>query len=431
MQWNNSCRLYQKARELLPGGVNSPVRACRNVAAEPLFISHGHGSHIFDVDDNAYIDYVCSWGPLILGHARPEVVREVSAAAARGLSFGAPVAAEITLAEQVTAAFPAIEMVRMVSSGTEAAMSAVRLARGYTGRDIIVKFDGCYHGHGDALLVTPGSGLATLALAGSAGIPRATVQSTVSLPYNNLAAVKAFMQLKGHETACIIVEPVAGNMGLVMPKADFLAGLRRLCDQYGALLIFDEVITGFRLAKGGAQERFGLKADLTVLGKILGGGMPVGAYGGRQDIMTCLAPLGPVYQAGTLSGNPVAMACGAATLNLLTPETYTYLEALTARLVRGLQDAAHMAGVAVQVQHLGSMAGLFFSPEPVFDYQSAQKADNAKFAVFYRAMRAKGVSLAPSQFEVMFVSTAHTVADIDKTLNAAGFAFYECRHKSS
>lgn len=428
MRWNNSCGLYQNALELLPGGVNSPVRACRGVGVEPLFISHGLGSHIYDVDNNEYIDYVCSWGPLILGHARPEVVRAVSAAATRGLSFGAPVTAEIALAEQVTAAFPAIEMVRMVSSGTEAAMSAVRLARGYTGRDIIVKFDGCYHGHGDTLLVAPGSGLATLALSGSAGIPRETVQSTVSLPYNNLAAVRAFMQLKGRETACIIVEPVAGNMGLVMPEPDFLAGLRRLCDQYGALLVFDEVITGFRLAKGGAQERFGLKADLTVLGKILGGGMPVGAYGGRRDIMTCLAPLGPIYQAGTLSGNPVAMACGMATLNLLAPETYTYLEALTARLVCGLKDAARTAGVAVQVQHLGSMAGLFFSTEPVFDYQSAQKADTAKFAVFYRAMRAKGVYLAPSQFESMFVSAAHTVADIDKTLAAADFAFYECRH---
>lgn len=430
MRRNNSCMLYQKARELFPGGVNSPVRACRSVGVEPLFISHGRGSCLFDVDANEYIDYVCSWGPLILGHAPPEVVMAVEQAARQGLSFGAPVAAEIALAEQVTAAFPSIEMVRMVSSGTEAAMSAVRLARGYTGREIIVKFDGCYHGHGDALLVAPGSGLATLALSGSAGIPRAMVQSTVSLPYNNLAAVKAFMQLQGHDTACIIVEPVAGNMGLVMPEPDFLAGLRRLCDQYGALLIFDEVITGFRLAKGGAQAYYNLKADLTVLGKILGGGLPVGAYGGRRDIMTCLAPLGPVYQAGTLSGNPVAMACGAATLNLLTPETYTYLEGLTASLAQGLKEAARRAGVTVQVQHLGSMAGLFFSPEPVFDYQSAQKADAAKFAVFYRAMRAKGVYLAPSQFEVMFVSAAHTAENIDKTLAAADFAFYECRHNT-
>lgn len=428
MQLDKSVNLYQKARELIPGGVNSPVRACRSVDAEPLFIGHGSGSRIYDVDGNEYIDYVCSWGPLILGYARPEVVAAVKTAAEQGLSFGAPVAAEITLADQVTAAFPSIEMVRMVSSGTEAAMSVVRLARGYTKRDIIVKFDGCYHGHGDALLVAPGSGLATLSLSGSAGVPQAVVQSTVSLPYNNLDAVAAFMKQRGRETACIIVEPVAGNMGLVVPQDGFLPGLRRLCDEYGALLIFDEVITGFRLAKGGAQERFGITADITVLGKILGGGMPVGAYGGRREIMESLAPLGPVYQAGTLSGNPVAMACGAATLNLLTPETYAHLETLTERLVNGLKDAANAAGIAVQTGSAGSLAGLFFSPEPVYDYQSAQKADTGMFAVFYRAMREKGVYLAPSQFEVMFVSAAHTLADIDKTLEAAEYAFHVCKH---
>ena len=429
MQSDKSIKLYQKALELIPGGVNSPVRAGRSVNADPLFISCGSGSHIYDVDDNGYIDYVCSWGPLILGHARPEVVAAVKAAAEQGLSFGAPAAAEIELAEQVTAAFPSIEMVRMVSSGTEAAMSAVRLARGYTGRDIIVKFDGCYHGHGDALLVAPGSGLATLSLSGSAGVPQAVVQSTVSLPYNDLDAVTAFMQRRGRETACIIVEPVAGNMGFVAPNDGFLQGLRQLCDHYGALLVFDEVITGFRLAKGGAQERFGVKADLTVLGKILGGGMPVGAYGGGREIMECLAPLGPVYQAGTLSGNPVAMACGTATLGLLTPEVYAFLEDLTERLVRGLKDAADVAGIPVQAGRSGSMAGLFFSSVPVHDYQSAQKADTGMFAIFYRAMREKGVYLAPSQFEVMFVSAAHTPADIDKTLKAAEYAFHACKHK--
>lgn len=429
MYSDKSGHLYQQAQKVIPGGVNSPVRACLSVNTAPLFIERGAGSHIYDVDGNAYIDYVCSWGPLILGHAKPEIVAAVKDAAGHGLSFGAPTAVEITLAEQVTAAFLGIKMVRMVSSGTEAAMSAVRLARGYTGRDIVVKFDGCYHGHGDTLLVAPGSGAATLSLSGGAGVPQALVQNTVSLPYNDLNAVEAFMAKRGRETACIIVEPVAGNMGLVMPRDGFLAGLRQLCDQYGALLIFDEVITGFRLVKGGAQERFGLEADLTVLGKILGGGMPVGAYGGRRDIMERLAPVGPVYQAGTLSGNPVAMACGAATLNLLTPETYTYLEELTRRLVHGLKDAADAAGVPVQVGQAGSLAGLFFCEEPVYDYLSAQKADTKAFAVFYRAMREKGVYLAPSQFEVMFVSAAHTSADIDKTLKAAEYAFNQCKYE--
>lgn len=420
-------KLYARALALIPGGVNSPVRACRAVNAAPLFISGGKGSHIYDADGNAYIDYVGSWGPLILGHAHPEVVKAVADTAEKGLSFGAPTVQETELAELVTKAFPAVEMVRMVNSGTEAAMSAVRLARGVTGRDIVVKFDGCYHGHADTLLVAPGSGLATLSLSGSAGVPRALVQNTVSLPYNDLDAVTLFMERHGRETACIIVEPVAGNMGLVQPCSGFLRLLRELCSQYGALLIFDEVITGFRIALGGAQERFGIVPDLTVLGKILGGGMPVGAYGGRCELMEQLAPLGPVYQAGTLSGNPVAMACGIATLKLLTADLYCNLETKTAEFVRNMTEIAASAGVAIQTGHMGSMAGMFFNAEPVYDLKSAQHSNTGAYAVFYNAMREKGVYLAPSQFEVMFVSAAHTQADLEKTYAALLYAFKASR----
>lgn len=375
MAITNSLELYEKATERIPGGVNSPVRACQSVCAAPVFISYGQGSHVFDVDGNGYIDYVCSWGPLILGHAWPESVQAVQMAAARGLSFGAPTGAETELAELVYKAFPGMEMLRLVSSGTEAAMSAVRLARGVTGRELVVKFDGCYHGHADTFLFRPGSGLATPALSGHDGIPAAVVQNTVSLAYNDINAVDDFMQRHGKNTACIIVEPVAGNMGLVLPEEGFLAGLRQICTHYDALLIFDEVITGFRVAYGGAQEHFGVQADLTVLGEILGGGMPMGAYGGKRAYMEKLVPLGPVYQAGTLSGNPVATACGLATLKALTLDVYTYLEQLTALLMTSLQEAAATAGVAVETTRIGSLGGLFFNANPVYDYVTAQTSN--------------------------------------------------------
>lgn len=415
-----SDRLFRQAQAVIPGGVNSPVRSCRSVGASPFFVKKASGSRLEDEDGRLYIDYVGSWGPMILGHAHPEVVQAVRLAATQGTSYGMPCRLEVELAEKVVSLVPSMDMVRLVNSGTEATMSAIRLARGYTGRPKIIKFEGCYHGHSDCLLVKGGSGLATLGIPGSPGVPPEVVAHTLSVPYNDLAAVEAVMKTHGEAIAGIIVEPVAGNMGTVIPKPDFLPGLRRLCDSYGSVLIFDEVITGFRLAPGGAQERLGVRPDLTCLGKIIGGGLPVGAYGGRRDIMEKVAPLGDIYQAGTLSGNPLAMAAGLATLKVLeSPGTYESLEEKGAALETALHEASRIAGVPVTVNRIGSMGTAFFTDAEVTDFATALKADTAAYAVFFREMRSRGISLAPSQFECFFVSTAHNREDLDRTAEAA------------
>lgn len=413
-----------RAERRIPGGVNSPVRAFRAVGGSPPFIERGAGSRLTDVDGRTYIDYVGSWGPLILGHAHPDIIAAVEQAARRGTSFGAPTPGEVELAEEICAAFPAIEKVRLVSSGTEATMSAIRLARGATGRKAIVKFEGCYHGHNDSLLAKAGSGVATFNLPDSAGVPEEFVRFTLTLPYNHFDALEQIFAKQGSEIAAVIVEPVVGNMGCVLPQEGFLKGLREVTQKHGALLLFDEVITGFRLAYGGAQERFGVRADLTTLGKVLGGGLPVGAYGGRADLMDQVAPLGPVYQAGTLSGNPLAVSAGRAALHLLKqPGTYEKLEVLGARLGDGLVRAAKEAGVAVVVNRCGSMLTVFFTDQPVTDYASAKCCDTERFAAWHRALLERGVYWPPSQFEAAFVSLAHTEADIDQTLPAAREAF--------
>ncbi|HEX5505252.1 MAG TPA: glutamate-1-semialdehyde 2,1-aminomutase [Thermomicrobiales bacterium] len=423
---SRSAALFAEAQRYLPGGVDSPVRAFRAVGGTPRFIERAAGARVWDADGNEYLDYVGSWGPLIAGHAQPEVVAAVREAAGRGTSYGAPTASEIELARMVVEAYPAIELVRFVSSGTEAVMSALRVARGATGRERVVKFDGCYHGHSDALLVQAGSGPLTLGQADSAGVPAAFAAATLSLPYNDLAAVRAAFAEHPGEIAAVIVEPVAGNMGVVPPAPGFLEGLREVTHEAGALLIFDEVITGFRVAYGGAQERYGVRADLTCLGKIIGGGLPVGAYGGRRDLMELVAPLGPVYQAGTLSGNPLAMAAGIATLRLLRrPGVYAELEEQGAVLGDGLVAAARAAGVPAHGTRVGSMLSLFFTAEPVADYAGAKRSDTARFARYHAGMLARGVYLAPSQFEATFVSTAHTAADLRATLDAARAALRE------
>jgi glutamate-1-semialdehyde 2,1-aminomutase len=415
-----SCLFYARAVKSIPGGVNSPVRACRAVGADPLFIRRAEGAVVADADGNRYIDYIGSWGPMILGHRHPAVVAAIRQAIDRGTSFGAPTELEITLAEMVIAAVPSVEMVRMVNSGTEAAMSAIRLARGYTGRDVVIKFDGCYHGHADTLLVAAGSGVATLGIPGSPGVPQSTARHTLSLPYNDSECFQRVMARQGDRVACVIVEPVAGNMGLVAPAQGFLQTLRRLTAQHGALLIFDEVMTGFRVAYGGAQRRYRIRPDLSCFGKIIGGGLPVGAYGGRRKIMSRIAPQGPIYQAGTLSGNPLAMAAGIATLKQLQKKGfYETLEAKSARFCDGLAAAAARAGVAVQVDHVGSMLGLFFCADPVRSFADAKKCDLERFAKFYQGMRQAGVYIAPSQFEALFLSSAHTVEQIDATVRAA------------
>jgi glutamate-1-semialdehyde 2,1-aminomutase len=423
---SRSQSLFAEAQRHLPGGVNSPVRAFRGVGGTPLFIARAYGCRLVDVDGNEYVDYVCSWGPLIAGHAHPQVVEAITEAAERGASYGAPTEAEVRLAARVKEAFPSIDLVRFVNSGTEATMSALRLARAATGRELIIKFDGGYHGHADGLLVQAGSGPLTLGAPDSPGVPSAAARQTLSLPYNDLGAVAAAFDEHRGAIAAVIVEPVAGNMGVVPPAPGFLGGLRALCTRHGAVLIFDEVITGFRIAWGGAQERFGVRADLTCLGKIVGGGLPVGAYGGRRDLMEQIAPLGPVYQAGTLSGNPLAMAAGLATLDVLRrPGTYERLETLGERLERGLADAARAAGVPYTANRVGSMLTGFFTAEPVRDYVTARRADTGRYARFFHAMLARGVYFAPSQFEAAFVSLAHSEAEIDRTVGAAAEAFRE------
>jgi glutamate-1-semialdehyde 2,1-aminomutase len=414
MNRSRSEDLFARAQKLIPGGVNSPVRAFRSVGGTPPFIARGEGSRIFDVDGNDYIDYVSSWGPLIFGHRPRFILEALQDVLATGTSFGAPTEREIQLAELIRECVPSIEMVRLVNSGTEATMSALRVARGFTGRDLTIKFEGCYHGHVDSLLVKAGSGMATLGIADTVGVPEAFAATTIALPFNSVEAVEIAFRERGSQIAAVIVEPVVGNMGCVPPAKGYLEALRRLTEQYGALLIFDEVMTGFRLALGGAQERFGIKPDLTTLGKILGGGLPIAAYGGRADVMSKVAPLGPIYQAGTLSGNPLAVAAGIAMLGHLkaNPDIYTTLERRAARLC-----ANPPAGITVN--RVGSMFTFFFTPEPVTDWESAKRSDTARFNEFFHWMLDCGIYLAPSQFEAGFVSTAHTDRDIAQTLEAA------------
>ena len=416
--------LFAEAQKHLPGGVDSPVRAFRGVGGTPRFLARGKGAYVWDVDDNRYVDYLASWGPLIAGHAHPGVVAAVQEAASRGTSYGAPTQAEVDLARLIKRAFPSIELLRFVNSGTEATMSAIRLARAFTGRETIVKFDGGYHGHADGLLVQAGSGPLTLGQPDSPGVPAAAAAHTVSVPYNDLPALRQAFEAHTGQIAAVVVEPVAGNMGVVPPEAGFLEHVRQMTRAQGALLIFDEVITGFRVALGGAQERFRVTPDLTCLGKIVGGGLPVGAYGGHAEIMELVSPLGPVYQAGTLSGNPLAMAAGVATITLLTePGVYDHLDRMSARLVEGLAAAAARADVAYTGNRVGSMFTGFFTGEPVTDYASARRSDTRRYARFFHAMLDQGIYLAPSQFEAGFVSLAHTADDIDATLNAAESAF--------
>ncbi|MGH7354942.1 MAG: glutamate-1-semialdehyde 2,1-aminomutase [Candidatus Rokuibacteriota bacterium] len=417
---SESRRLFTAAQRVIPGGVNSPVRAFRSVGGDPFFVARGEGARLWDVDGRSYVDFVGSWGPLILGHAPSGVVEAVAAAAARGTSYGAPTPGEVELAELVAAAYPSMEMVRLVSSGTEAAMSALRVARGVTGRDVLVKFEGGYHGHADSLLVKAGSGGATFGVPDSGGVPRALAGLTLTVAFNDLDAVRDLFRRRGGDIAAVIVEPVAGNMGVVPPRPGFLEGLREETARHGALLIFDEVITGFRVAFGGAQARYGVRPDLTCLGKIIGGGLPVGAYGGGRRIMEHVSPLGDVYQAGTLSGNPLAVAAGLATLRALRdPGVYTRLEALGARLEQGMRRAADKHGVPVTVNRVGSMLTAFFTPGPVTDYASAKRSDTECYGRFFRGMLERGVYVAPSQFEAAFVSLAHTEADVDGAARAA------------
>lgn len=415
-----SRRLFTQAQKLIPGGVNSPVRAFRAVGGQPLFISKAKGSKIYDADGNAYIDYVLSWGPMILGHAHPAVVRPLKKAVERGTSYGAPTALEVELAKLVLKIYPSMAKVRMVNSGTEATMSAIRVARGFTGRDKIIKFEGCYHGHADGLLVKAGSGATTFGVPDSPGVPKSCARNTITLPFNDSEALARVIRKEGRSIACAIIEPVVGNIGCVLPRTGFLETLRKLTRQHGIVLIFDEVMTGFRVSLGGAQARYGIKPDMTCLGKVIGGGLPVGAYGGRKEIMTMVSPEGPVYQAGTLSGNPLAMTAGIATLNQLTrPGVYRELEKKSRMLEEGLTDAARKAGVQTKLYRAGTMFCTYFTDCDVVDYASAKTADTKKFAAFFSAMLEQGVNLAPSQFEAGFISLAHSTADIEKTVRAA------------
>jgi glutamate-1-semialdehyde 2,1-aminomutase len=416
-----SSALFRRAQELLPGGVNSPVRAFRAVGGDPVFIREAKGAHVTGADGTRYVDYVGSWGPMILGHAHPAVIAAVQEAATRGLSFGAPTELEVTFAEAIRATYPGIEKLRCTSSGTEATMSAIRAARGFTKRSAIVKFEGCYHGHADCLLVKAGSGLATFGSPDSAGVPEGAAQDTIVLPFNDEKALRETFEKRGAEIAAVIVEPVVGNMGCVAPGPGYLQAIIDVCRAAGAVSIFDEVMTGCRLARGGAQELYGLRADMTCLGKIVGGGMPLAVYGGKREIMDVVAPMGSVYQAGTLSGNPIAVSAGLATLALLTPDLYAKVEASSARLENGLNDAVASAklGESVTVQRVGSMITLFFAPGPIRSWDDANKADRKRFGAFHGSMLASGIYWPPAQFEAAFVSAAHTDEDVDATIAAA------------
>ena len=427
MDLTKSKKAFNEAKKYMPGGVNSPVRSFMSVDSNPPFISRAQGSHIYDIDGNDYIDYVGSWGPMIVGHANPRVVNALQTAAARGTSYGAPTELETKLAKLVNKIYPSMEVMRMVNSGTEATMSALRLARGFTCRDKIVKFIGCYHGHSDSLLVSAGSGLATFGVPSSPGVTQGTAKDTIALPFNDINAVESVFKKCGDEIAAVIVEPIAGNMGLILPIDGFLQTLRSLTSKYGALLIFDEVMCGFRCALGGAQELYNIKPDLTCLGKIIGGGLPCAAYGGRSDIMRNVSPDGKVYQAGTLSGNPLAMTAGIETLKILTEDAdFTKkITAKTAALIDGIKSKAESAGVKIQTHQAGSMFGLFFSENDVKNYDDSANANQTAFKTWFSAMLERGIYLAPSQFETLFMSSAHTSEDIDKTINAAAFAFDE------
>lgn len=425
--FKKSQELFESAKSLIPGGVNSPVRAFKAVGGNPIFIKKAKGSKIYDVDGNSYVDYVLSWGPLILGHAHPKIIKALKAAAEKGTSYGAPTKLEIDLADLILKAYPSMDKVRMVNSGTEAVMSAIRAARGFTKRDIAVKFEGCYHGHADGLLVKAGSGAATFGMPDSAGVPEEYAKNTLTLPFNDVEAFKTAIEKNWSLIACIIVEPVAGNMGCVLPKPGFLETMRELTEKYGIVLIFDEVMTGFRVSYGGAQEYYKVKPDMTCLGKVIGGGLPVGAYGGKNEIMSMISPDGPVYQAGTLSGNPLAMTAGIETIKILSAKSsYKKLERLAVFLEKGLVSASKKAGVPAKLYRAGTMFCTYFTDKEVTDYQTAKKSDTEKFARFFRGMLNRGVYLAPSQFEAGFISLAHTENDIEKTIKAAYESFKEC-----
>jgi glutamate-1-semialdehyde 2,1-aminomutase len=424
MKTTRSAKLFAEAQQLIPGGVNSPVRAFRSVGGQPRFIKKAKGSRLYDVDGNTYIDYVLSWGPMILGHAAPPVISAIKKAAGQGTSYGAPTELEVALAKAIRDAFPSMEKIRLVSSGTEAVMSAIRVARGFTKRDTILKFEGCYHGHSDYLLAKAGSGLATLGIPDSPGVPADFAKHTLTAPYNDITAVRQLVKEHRNRLACIILEPIAGNMGVVPPAPGFLAELRHLTAEHDILLIFDEVISGFRVSYGGAQGLYDITPDLTVLGKIIGGGLPVGAYGGRREIMDLIAPSGPVYQAGTLSGNPLAVSAGLATLKELKVRgVYKQLEQQSAALAQGIGEAAKKAGIPLTQTRIGSMLTAFFTPGPVLDWNTAKQSDTKRYGQFFHHMLEQGVYLAPSQFEAAFVSTAHTSRDIDQTVKAATAAF--------
>ncbi len=420
MEIEKSKILYKRALELMPGGVNSPVRAFKAVGGSPIFIKKAKGSRIYDVDSNEYIDYVLSWGPMIVGHSHPSVVKALKTAIENGTSFGAPTFLEIELAQMVIKAYPSIEKIRMVNSGTEATMSAIRAARGFSKRDKIIKFEGCYHGHANGLLVKAGSGATTFGVPDSPGVPKSYAKNTITLPFNDIKAFKSMVQKEWKSIACVIVEPVVGNIGCVLPKPGFLEALRKETEKYGIVLIFDEVMTGFRVSFGGAQAYYGIKPDMTCLGKVIGGGLPVGAYGGKREIMSMVAPEGPVYQAGTLSGNPIAMTAGIETLKILSKkDTYEKLEKTMQRLEDGLKDAAKRAGVKTRFYRAGTMFCTYFTDKDVYDYKTAKTSDTERFAKFFMGMLNRGINLAPSQFEAGFISIAHTKADIEKTISAA------------